>query len=98
MSAGLPLAAALLLAQTPALAASDQPPAFPDRPVQEQWDRAQELARKGMQDLLRSFELFKESIPQYGVPYVTPEGDIVIPRKRRTVPGTPVPEPKPERT
>lgn len=98
MPAGLHFVAALLLAHASPVNISDQAPAFPDQQTQEQWDRAQEMARKGLQELLRSFELFREGIPEYGLPYIAPNGDIVIPRKGRSLPGTPVPEGKPERT
>lgn len=100
MSAGLRIVTALLLAQAPAAAAEDRPLPFPDQQTQEQWQRAEELARKGMEELLRSFELFKESLPEYGTPYVNRNGDIVIPRKQPMTPhpGIPVPTPRPERT
>ena len=100
MSAGLRIVTALLLAPAPAAAAEDRAPSFPDQHTQEQWKRAEELARKSMEELLRSFELFYEGLPQYGTPYVNQNGDIVIPRKQRITPnpGTPVPAPLPERT
>jgi hypothetical protein len=81
MSAGFHLVATLLLAHAPAVAADDRPPSFPDPQTQEQWKRAHELARRGMQELLQSFELFKEGLPEYGTPYIDQNGDIVIPRK-----------------
>jgi hypothetical protein len=100
MSAGMRIIVALLLAQAPAVAAEDQPLGFPDQQTQEQWKRAERRAHKGVEELLRSFELFKDSLPEYGLPYINPDGDIVIPRRRRTPPhlGTPVPSPRPERT
>ena len=101
MSAASHLVAALMLAHAPAVAAAeDRAPLFPDQHMQEEWKRAQELARRGILDLLQSLEVLKDSLPGYGVPYVDPNGNIVIPRKRRTPPnfGAPVPEPRPERT
>jgi hypothetical protein len=100
MSAGLRIVVGLLLAQSPAVAAEDQPLPFPDQQTQEQWKRAERLAHRGVEELLRSFELFKDALPEYGVPYINRDGDIVIPRKWRTTPhrGTPVPSPPPERT
>lgn len=95
--AGYHLVAALLLAQAPPVAAADQPPPFPDREMQEQWQRAEELARQGMQELLQSFEMLKESLPLYGLPYVGENGDIIIPRRPPRA-GIPVPERQPERT
>lgn len=95
------IVAASLLAMMPATvrAADDRLPRFPDAQIQEHWKRAEELARKSLDELLRSFEQFKQAVPEYGAPYVDENGDIVIPRKRRTAPppGTPVPEPRPER-
>ena len=101
MSAISRLAAVLLLTHAPALAAAqDRNPSFPDEETQQEWRRAQELARSGMKDLLQSLEALKNSLPEYGLPYVDPIGNIVIPRKRRMPPNfqTPVPEPRPERT
>jgi hypothetical protein len=100
MSTGLRLLTALLLAHAPTAAAEDRVPSFPDQQTQEQWKRAEELARKGMDELLQSLKLFKESLPEYGAPYVNRNGDIVIPRKPRLTPrsDTPVPAPWPERT
>jgi hypothetical protein len=100
MSAGLRIIVALLLAQAPAVAAEDQPRGFPDQQTHEQWKRAERLVQRGMEELLRSFDLFKDALPQYGLPYINPDGDIVLPRRWRTPPllGTPVPSPRPERT
>lgn len=46
-------------------------------------EQAERLALEGMEKLFRALELFIESIPQYEVPEVTEEGDIIIRRKRR---------------
>lgn len=95
------IVAASLLVMMPVTvrAADDHLPRFPDAQIQEHWKRAEELARKSMDELLRSFEQLKLAVPEYGAPYVDENGDIVIPRKRRTAPpfGTPVPAPNPER-
>jgi hypothetical protein len=100
MSAGLRLLTALLLAHASSAAAEDRAPSFPDQQTQEQWKRAEELARKGMDELLQSLKLFKDGLPEYGTPYVNRNGDIVIPRKQPMTPrpGIPVPTPRPERT
>jgi hypothetical protein len=99
MLAASPLVAALLLAHAPVVAAGDQSPPFPDPQMQEQLRRAEDLARKGIDDLIRSFEAFKEGLPVYGAPYVDRHGNIVVPRRPPTPPsGTPVPERPPERT
>jgi len=42
---------------------------------------AGELARKATEELLRSFELLRDAIPRYGVPYLDEHGNIVIPRR-----------------
>jgi hypothetical protein len=96
MSAAAHLVAALLLAHAPVLPAADQAPSFPDRQTQEQWRHAEELARKGVEELMRSLELFKEGLPVYGAPYIDGNGNIVIPRRPSTPEtGTPVPEAPP---
>lgn len=46
-------------------------------------DQAERLALEGMEKLFRALELFIDSIPQYEVPEVTENGDIIIRRKRR---------------
>ena len=40
-----------------------------------------ELAREGMERLVRAIELMLEMIPQYEAPEVLPNGDIIIRRK-----------------
>ena len=75
----------LALAGPPALAAG-----------QPQEDTPEELAREGMDRLLKALELFIEMIPQYEMPEVTDDGDIIIRRKRRK--STPPPDPEIEET
>jgi len=99
MSAAYPLVAALLFAHPSAVsAAEDRIPTFPEQQPQQELRRAQRLARKGIDELLQSLEVLKDALPEYGLPYVDPKGNIVIPNKRQTPPhfGTPVPEPAPE--
>lgn len=49
-----------------------------------------ELAREGVETLLRALDAFIESIPQYGVPRIDENGDIIVPRKKpREVEQTP---------
>jgi len=70
------IAAALLLG----LALAGPPPALAaDEPPEE---TPEELAREGMERMLKALELFIEMIPQYEMPEVTEEGDIIIRRKR----------------
>ena len=45
-------------------------------------ERAEEMAREGMERILRALEMFMESIPQYELPEVNEHGDIIIRRKR----------------
>jgi hypothetical protein len=42
--------------------------------------RAEDLAREGLDKLLDAVEALKDAIPQFGVPYIDPQGNIVIPR------------------
>ncbi|MDP6391231.1 MAG: hypothetical protein QF654_15150 [Alphaproteobacteria bacterium] len=70
-----PLAVVLLLAGSaapilaPALAAdSDQ-------------KRAEEMAKEGIQSLLQAMELLLQTIPQYEMPVIDENGDIIIRRK-----------------
>ena len=58
----------------------------------------QELMREGMENLLRAIELMIEMVPQYEAPELTPEGDIIIRRKRRPDERPPEPEPLEEET
>ena len=84
------IAAALLLG----LALAGPPPArAADEPPEE---RPEELAREGMERLLKALELMIEMIPQYEMPEVTEEGDIIIRRKRRK--SEPPPDPEAEET
>jgi len=94
MPAAFHLVATLLLAHAPALPAADQPPSFLDPQSQQEWNHAQELARQGINELLRSLEIFRDSLPAYGPPYIDQNGNIVIPRQPHMRPemGAPVPE------
>lgn len=51
---------------------------------------AEEMAREAIEQLLRALELMIQSIPQYEMPEIEENGDIIIRRKRRT----PEPEPR----
>lgn len=52
-----------------------------------------ELAREGMERLIRAIELMLEMIPQYETPEVLPNGDIIIRRKNPVDEGEDNPEP-----
>lgn len=43
-------------------------------------DRSAELAREGIEKLMRALEKFIDAIPLYGAPYINERGDIIIPR------------------
>ena len=52
----------------------------------------EELLEEGTRRILRAFELFIQTIPQYEMPEVLPNGDIII----RRIPPEPDPEREPE--
>jgi hypothetical protein len=54
-------------------AAADDPQTMPP-------PEASELALEGVDKLMRALELFMQSIPSYGQPFVDEDGNIVIPR------------------
>lgn len=69
-----------------------------DRPLAQPFDqRVEELAREGAERLKQAFERFLERMPRYGAPRTTPEGDIIIPR-RRPLPGAVLPPDEPVET
>ena len=45
-------------------------------------ERAEEMAREGMERIMRALEMLMGSIPQYELPEVKDNGDIIIRRKR----------------
>ncbi len=51
---------------------------------------AEDMAREAIAQLMRALELMIQSIPQYEMPEIEENGDIIIRRKRRT----PEPEPR----
>ncbi len=59
-------------------------PAAPIPPVQPAWageDRSvEELARLGLEQMLKAFEKLLASIPQYAMPEILENGDIIIRR------------------
>jgi hypothetical protein len=46
--------------------------------------KAEDMAREAIEQLLRALELMIQSIPQYEMPEIEENGDIIIRRKRRT--------------
>ncbi len=49
----------------------------------DQLDRAEDMAREAIEQLMRALELMIDSIPQYEMPEIEENGDIIIRRKRR---------------
>lgn len=78
----------LTVALPTAAAAQDQPP-----PGGAERDRAEKMAQEAMEKLVRAIELFLNSIPQYEMPEVNENGDIIIRRKRH--PDEPETRPEP---
>ena len=70
----LPALVALALALQPALAG-------PARATDSDQEDPKELAREGMERMLRAIELMIEMIPQYDMPEVNEDGDIIIRRR-----------------
>jgi hypothetical protein len=66
------------LAAPPLVAAVAQD-ASPGKPPQ---DEPSDLAREGLERMMRALRLLVESIPQYELPEVLDNGDIIIRRKR----------------
>ena len=81
------LALALMLATAPALA--DEP----DRP-RDPTQEMEQLAREAAEQLMFALSAMLAAIPQYEMPEVLPNGDIII---RRKLPEAPEPYEKPER-
>ena len=60
-------------------------------------ERAEEMAKEAIEQLMRALDLMIESIPQYELPEINEDGDIIIRRKRRKERETPG-EPEAEET
>ncbi len=69
------LLAGLVSAPFGAALAEEQAPLQPDD------DSPSEMAREGVEKLMRALSLLVESIPQYEMPEVLENGDIIIRRK-----------------
>ena len=69
-------AAALMFLTAPALA-EDAPPPEDSQQKQEQ---AAKLAMEATQKLMQALELLIKSLPQYGLPRIDEDGNIIIPR------------------
>jgi len=54
----------------------------------DRWKRAEELARKSLEELKRSLDEILQKVPIYGAPEVLPNGDIIIRRRPPAAPET----------
>ena len=68
------LLAASLFLSLPAMAQSDQRPNSAEDPA--------EMAREGAQKIIQGLKLLIDKIPQYEMPVINEDGDIIIRRKR----------------
>ena len=80
----------ILLVFLSAFLAGAVAPMAPSAAQQDDRGRAEEMAREAIEQLMRALGLMIESIPQYEMPEIEENGDIIIRRKRRT----PEPEPR----
>lgn len=88
-----------LLAAEPGLSsAAGQSLPYADQQLAEQLQQAQDLARQAGDDLLRSLQILESAIPQYGLPFVDAQGNIIIPRRHGLPNGTPLPNSDPTHT
>jgi len=88
------LLAAFLAVAAPALAEGpDRPYDAPDPPapalppaVMQDLQRAEEAMRRGLEQMMDSVDILLRAVPQYDLPTVNENGDIVI-RRRLPAPG-----------
>ena len=81
----LTAAAAIMILAMPALAADPSPP----EESQSQQEKAAELALEATQKLMLALELLIKSLPQYGLPRIDEDGNIIIPRLPESAPAEP---------
>jgi len=55
-----------------------------------------ELAREGVTKILQALEKLLQSVPQYQMPEIDENGDIILRRKRPEPPAPPAPSPAPK--
>ena len=72
----------LLIAVAVAAALGAAGPAAADEPARTDREQMEELARQGMTRIVQALELLLRAIPQYEMPEVTEDGDIIIRRRR----------------
>ena len=73
--AALTLCSALALAGPPAALAQEEPSADPES-----------MVRDSLEGLMRALEAFIDMIPQYEMPEINENGDIIIRRKHKSEP------------
>ncbi|MEQ8354396.1 MAG: hypothetical protein RH942_02570 [Kiloniellaceae bacterium] len=82
----LAMGACLALAPLTAVRAQDSAPAKPPQNSTGQNSTGQnspgEMAREGLEQMMRALSLLVESIPQYELPEILENGDIIIRRKQ----------------
>lgn len=79
------IVAAVCLAIMAAPSAADEP----SQPSQR--ERAETFAREGMESLMQALDLLLQSIPQYELPMMNENGDIIIRRRHESDPAKPAP-------
>ena len=70
----------------PAIARAGPPPAEPQSTFTEDMQKAAELMRQGLNQALGSLGTLLRSVPQYELPQMDANGDIIIRRKRPSEP------------
>jgi hypothetical protein len=70
---------ALMLVLPAAAAETPAPPAAPD--FESQLRQAEEMARRGISEVLGSVDLLLRALPRYELPEITENGDIILRRK-----------------
>lgn len=72
-------------------ASADKEPPAPAEPA-----APGELARQGLAKMLQALEKLIESVPQFQMPEINENGDIILRRKRPDAPVPPAPAPSPD--
>jgi len=80
------LTGAALLLSVPSYAQSGRddrpPPRHPEEALRQGAEDAERALREGMDRIMKSLQLMFQSIPQYEMPEMNENGDIIIRRKR----------------
>jgi hypothetical protein len=70
--------------------------AAPTQAIAQDVGDAEEVAREGVERLMRALNLLMGSIPQFEAPEINEDGDIIVRRKRPSEDGAPDEAPAPE--